>query len=101
MQFHFHFYILIYRDTSTRKFIPFHSNHQVQELVVGQVQIIIDAMNFNQDQIVSFAECMEVSKSTNIQSILKFAEPWIFWNLPNPKYVEICQTVSILKFAKP
>ena len=37
------------------------SNHQVQELVVGQVQIIIDAMNFNRDQIVSFAECMEVS----------------------------------------
>ena len=33
---------------------------QVQEEVADQVQIIIDAMNFNENQIVRFAECMEV-----------------------------------------
>ena len=33
---------------------------QVQEEVANQVQIIIDAMNFNENQIVRFAECMEV-----------------------------------------
>ena len=45
------------------------SNHyhplQVQEEVANQVQIIIDAMNFNENQIVRFAECMEVRKSTS------------------------------------
>ena len=33
---------------------------QVQDEVDNQVQIIIDAMNFNENQIVRFAECMEV-----------------------------------------
>ena len=41
-----------------------HLPFQVQEEVANQVQIIIDAMNFNENQIVRFAECMEVRKST-------------------------------------
>ena len=45
------------------------SNHfhpfQVQEEVANQVQIIIDAMNFNENQIVRFAECMEVIELTS------------------------------------
>ena len=53
-----------------------HGYHQqVQEAVVGQVQIIIDAMHFKRGQIVSFAECMEVSKphtwSSHIQNLWK------------------------------
>ena len=33
--------------------------------MANQVQIIIDAMNFNENQIVRFAECMEVMELTS------------------------------------
>ena len=39
---------------------------QVQKEVANQVQIIIDAMNFNENQIVRFAECMEVRGRAHI-----------------------------------
>ena len=47
---------------------------QVQEEVADQVQIIIDAMNFNENQIVRFAECMEVMEFLQvlIKSIKSF-----------------------------
>ena len=53
------FYIII--TIISDHYYPF----QVQEEVADQVQIIIDAMNFNENQIVRFAECMEVIELTS------------------------------------